>query len=204
MDAIPVVSTWQSAVDLNYLLVQLIVTLSTSSLLFLCHEIAPRASMTRYKKRSSSNEICLSIRHISFHKISYVASKHESREIRTITKDAEWIMFRCRLLICSYLFDLFLRNLNEILLSFRILSKISMKLEYPSFTFCLNFIGLDERNAHFTEVETNKQTNKQTPWPESASKLNRPSDCRFSAKLLPTFFRIAEGRVVSTADPLLP
>jgi hypothetical protein len=29
--------------------------------------------------------------------------------------------------------------------------------------------------------------NKQTPWPESASELYRPSDRRLSAKLVPTF-----------------
>jgi hypothetical protein len=31
------------------------------------------------------------------------------------------------------------------------------------------------------------QTSKQTPWPESASELYRPSDRRLSAKLVPTF-----------------
>jgi hypothetical protein len=31
------------------------------------------------------------------------------------------------------------------------------------------------------------QTNKQTPWPESANKLYRPSDHRLSAKPVPTF-----------------
>jgi CBS-domain-containing membrane protein len=44
---------------------------------------------------------------------------------------------------------------------------------------------------------TNK---KQTPWSESASELYRPSDRRFSAKLLPTF--ADKGRhVVSVTDP---
>jgi hypothetical protein len=28
---------------------------------------------------------------------------------------------------------------------------------------------------------------KQTPWPESASELNRPSDRRLPAKIVPTF-----------------
>jgi hypothetical protein len=45
-----------------------------------------------------------------------------------------------------------------------------------------------------------KQTKKQTPWPESASELYRPSDCRLSAKLVPTF----AGRgshVMSMTDP---
>jgi hypothetical protein len=46
---------------------------------------------------------------------------------------------------------------------------------------------------------SHKQT-KQTPWPESASELYRPSDRRFSAKWLPTF---ADKRchVVSVTDP---
>jgi hypothetical protein len=35
--------------------------------------------------------------------------------------------------------------------------------------------------------ELNKQTNKQTKWPESASELYRPSDGRLSAKLVPIF-----------------
>jgi hypothetical protein len=40
---------------------------------------------------------------------------------------------------------------------------------------------------------------KQTPWPDSASEVYRPSDRRLSVKLVPTF---ADGgfRVVSTAD----
>jgi hypothetical protein len=42
--------------------------------------------------------------------------------------------------------------------------------------------------------------NKQTPWSESASKLYRSSDRRFSAKWLPTF--ADKGRhVVSVTDP---
>jgi CBS-domain-containing membrane protein len=41
---------------------------------------------------------------------------------------------------------------------------------------------------------------KKTPWPESESKLNRPSDRRLSAKLVQTF---ADRRchVVSVTDP---
>jgi hypothetical protein len=41
---------------------------------------------------------------------------------------------------------------------------------------------------------------RRTPWPESASKLYRPSDRRLSAKLVPTF---ADGgcNVVSVTDP---
>jgi hypothetical protein len=38
-------------------------------------------------------------------------------------------------------------------------------------------------------------TNKQTPWPESASELCRPSDRPFSAKLVPTFAdRVPRGQ----------
>jgi hypothetical protein len=49
-------------------------------------------------------------------------------------------------------------------------------------------------------LQTNKQTNKQTPWSESASELYRPSDRRLSAKRLPTF--ADKGyQVVSVADP---
>jgi hypothetical protein len=41
---------------------------------------------------------------------------------------------------------------------------------------------------------------KQTPWPESTSELHRPSDRRFSAKLVPTF--ADRGcHVVSVTDP---
>jgi hypothetical protein len=41
---------------------------------------------------------------------------------------------------------------------------------------------------HFkaTELITYKQQ-KQLPWPESASELYRPTDCRLSAKLVPAF-----------------
>jgi hypothetical protein len=47
---------------------------------------------------------------------------------------------------------------------------------------------------------TNKQTNKQTPWSESASEPYRPSDRRLSAKWLPTF--VDKGcHVVSVTDP---
>jgi hypothetical protein len=47
------------------------------------------------------------------------------------------------------------------------------------------------------ETQTNK---KQTPWPQSASELYRPSDRRLLAKLVPTF---ADRRchVVSVTDP---
>jgi CBS-domain-containing membrane protein len=42
--------------------------------------------------------------------------------------------------------------------------------------------------------------NKETPWPESASELYRPSDRRLSAKLVPTF--ADRGcHVVSVMDP---
>jgi hypothetical protein len=43
-----------------------------------------------------------------------------------------------------------------------------------------------------------KQSSKQTPWPESVSELYRPNDRRSSAKLF------LMCRVVSTADPLRP
>jgi CBS-domain-containing membrane protein len=47
-------------------------------------------------------------------------------------------------------------------------------------------------------IITTKQ--KQTPWSESASELYRPSDRRFSAKLLTTF--ADKGcHVVSVTDP---
>jgi hypothetical protein len=46
----------------------------------------------------------------------------------------------------------------------------------------------------------NEQTNKLTPWPESASELHRPSDCRMSANLVPSF--ADRGcHVVSVTDP---
>jgi hypothetical protein len=41
---------------------------------------------------------------------------------------------------------------------------------------------------------------KQTPWPESASELYRPSDRRLSAKIVPTFEDIG-CHVVSVTDP---
>jgi hypothetical protein len=45
-----------------------------------------------------------------------------------------------------------------------------------------------------------KQKQKQTPWPQSASELYRPSDRRFSAKLAPTF--ADRGcRVIRATDP---
>jgi hypothetical protein len=42
--------------------------------------------------------------------------------------------------------------------------------------------------------------NKQTPWPESASELYRPSDRRLSAKLVPTFADRGY-HMVSVTDP---
>jgi hypothetical protein len=41
---------------------------------------------------------------------------------------------------------------------------------------------------------------KKSPWPESASKLYRPSDRRLSAKLLPTFAHRG-CHAVSVTDP---
>jgi hypothetical protein len=48
-------------------------------------------------------------------------------------------------------------------------------------------------------VIINKQ-NKQTPWPQSASELYHPNDCRLSAKLVPTFAHRG-CCVVSKTDP---
>jgi hypothetical protein len=50
------------------------------------------------------------------------------------------------------------------------------------------------------QLEVAKQTNKQTPWSESARELYPPSDRRLSAKWLPTF--VDKGcHVVSVTDP---
>jgi hypothetical protein len=50
------------------------------------------------------------------------------------------------------------------------------------------------------ELSTVTLTNKQTPWPVSASELRRPSGRRLSAKLMPTF--ADRGcPVVSATDP---
>jgi hypothetical protein len=38
-----------------------------------------------------------------------------------------------------------------------------------------------------TDPDAIQFNTQQTPWPNSASKLYRPSDCRMSAKLVPTF-----------------
>jgi hypothetical protein len=46
----------------------------------------------------------------------------------------------------------------------------------------------------------NNKTNKQTPWPQPASELYRPSDRRLLAKLVPTFTDRA-CHVVSVTDP---
>jgi hypothetical protein len=43
-------------------------------------------------------------------------------------------------------------------------------------------------------------TKEQIPWPESSSELYRPSNCRFSAKLVPTFADTG-CHVVSVTDP---
>jgi hypothetical protein len=50
---------------------------------------------------------------------------------------------------------------------------------------------------------TQQTTRKQTPWPESARELYRPSDRRLSAKLLPTFADIGVSRS-QHLDPLRP
>jgi hypothetical protein len=56
--------------------------------------------------------------------------------------------------------------------------------------------------TNYTALYWRYKTQKQTPWPESASELYRPSDRRLSEKLVPTL-RIEGCRVVSAAaDPL--
>jgi hypothetical protein len=55
-------------------------------------------------------------------------------------------------------------------------------------------------NVSDHELISAKKKKKQTPWSESASELYRPSDCRLSVKLVPSF----EDRgchVVSATDP---
>jgi hypothetical protein len=49
-------------------------------------------------------------------------------------------------------------------------------------------------------AECNKQTNKETLWPESSSELYRPSDRRSSEKLVLTFAD-RECNVISVTDP---
>jgi hypothetical protein len=43
------------------------------------------------------------------------------------------------------------------------------------------------RNSNITILKVYDITNKQTPWPESASEPYQPSGRRLSAKLVPTF-----------------
>jgi hypothetical protein len=43
--------------------------------------------------------------------------------------------------------------------------------------------------------------NQKTSWPESASELYRPSDCRLSAMLVPTFADRGESRSQPSASP---
>jgi hypothetical protein len=81
----------------------------------------------------------------------------------------------------SYLFIDLLCNM-PFLRQFTILISVSYKLRV--------ILGWYKQN----------QTNKQTPWSESASELYRPSDRRLSAKWLPTF--ADKGcQVVSVTDP---
>jgi hypothetical protein len=42
---------------------------------------------------------------------------------------------------------------------------------------------------------------KETPWPQSASELYRPSDRRLSAKLVPTFFEDRGCYLVNVTNP---
>jgi hypothetical protein len=52
-------------------------------------------------------------------------------------------------------------------------------------------------------AEIQNENKKKTPWSESAIELYRPSDCRLSVKLVPTF--ADRGRhVVGVTDPLRP
>jgi hypothetical protein len=61
-----------------------------------------------------------------------------------------------------------------------------------------DWLQLDQGNLR-VQLLTNKQT-KQTPWPGSVSELYRPSNRRFSAKLVPTC--ADRGcHVVSVTDP---
>jgi hypothetical protein len=56
-----------------------------------------------------------------------------------------------------------------------------------------NFAGL-------TVLRATRPSTKKSPWPEPASELYRSSDCRLSAKLVPTFAD-REFHVVSVTDP---
>jgi hypothetical protein len=91
-------------------------------------------------------------------------------------------------------------------LSFPVFLPLPLPLGKPfegqySLLFPLNYVGsLRAPIVTLPIPTTNKQTNKQTPWSESASELYQPSDRRFSAKWLPTFAE--KGcHVVSVTDP---
>jgi hypothetical protein len=83
--------------------------------------------------------------------------------------------------------------------------------DFTSFPFRGNSKGRILRNSistKFVEPPTKRHTctayhklkKLQTPWPESASELYRPSDLRLSTKLVPTFADIG-CHVVSVTDP---
>jgi hypothetical protein len=62
------------------------------------------------------------------------------------------------------------------------------------------FCATVARTVPLSENLARTKKNKQTPWPESASELYRPSDSRLWAKLVPAF--VDRGcHVVSVTDP---
>jgi hypothetical protein len=94
----------------------------------------------------------------------YLITLHKHRNTKQCWFSRVWFLSDVNLWICTQLF-----SRTDITLSVFIKS------------------GL---RAYVQSTTTNKQTKKQTQWPESASELYRPRDRRLSAKLVPTFFRI--------------
>jgi hypothetical protein len=80
-----------------------------------------------------------------------------------------------------------------------VLIQTSLLISQPK-SVSLNLLHLVP-HTHYAKIHGNTTTNnKQTPWSESASELYRLSDCRLSAKWLPTF--ADKGcHVVSVTDP---
>jgi hypothetical protein len=71
------------------------------------------------------------------------------------------------------------------------------------FTTSLQFLIYRPRSKHKTTYiwsDYKKQTNKQTPWPETTGELYRPSDRRLPAKLV-LIFADRGCHVVSVTDP---
>jgi hypothetical protein len=60
-------------------------------------------------------------------------------------------------------------------------------VEYISLVWKTDQINYSRHTSNYNLDLASVHTNKQTPWPESASELYQPSDRRFSAKWLPTF-----------------